>query len=146
MPLPNSRSNLPPDPVRQRLVEVRRGLFRLHKTLIDSERATFERSRGPLSNGQFLQALIQDPFFAWLRPFSGLLVEIDEALAAKEPIAEGSARGYIEQVRGLVEPAGAEGEEEGAGGRYEEVRQRDPNVLIAHVELAGRIAAATEGG
>lgn len=144
MAIPSSRSNPPTDPVRQRLVEVRRGLFRLHKALIDSERATFERRHGAMSNGQFLQALIQDPFFAWLRPFSGLIVEIDELLATKEPVAEGVARGYVEQIRGLVEPAGAE--EEGEGGRYEEVRQRDPGVLIAHVELADRIAAAAGGG
>lgn len=145
MALSRSRSDLPPDPVRQHLVEVRRGLFRLHKALIDSERARFESRHGVMSNGRFLQALIQDPFFAWLRPFSGLIVEIDEVLATREPLPEGSARGYIEQVRGLVDPAGAE-EDEGAGGRYEEVRQRDPAVLIAHVELAGRIAAATEDG
>ena len=37
----------PSDPVRQQVVEVRRALLRLHKALIDSERAAFEaRFRG----------------------------------------------------------------------------------------------------
>jgi hypothetical protein len=132
-------SNSSPDPIRWQLREVRRGFFRLHKTLVDAERAAFEKTQGRLSNGQFLQALIQDPFFAWLRPYSSLLVEIDEALAAKERLSEPSARAYIEQVRALVAPV--EGEE--ASNRYEHVRQRDPNVLVAHVELTAHIGAAT---
>lgn len=133
-------SHSTPDPVRQQLREVRRGFFRLHKTLIDAERAAFENTKGRLSNGQFLQALIQNPSFAWLRPFSSLLVEIDEALAAKKPLSEPSARAYIEQVRALVAPV--EGED--ASNRYEHVRQRDPNVLVAHVELAAHIGAASQ--
>ena len=58
----------PTDPVRQQIVEVRRALLRLHKALIDSERAAFEARAGATSNGQFLQLLLQDPFFVWLRP------------------------------------------------------------------------------
>ena len=67
------RRDRSPDPVRDHLKEVRRGLLRLHKALIDAERAVWERETGPVSNGRFLQALIEDPFFAWLRPFSGLI-------------------------------------------------------------------------
>ena len=130
-------SHFLPDRKRQQLREVRRGLFRLHKTLIDAERAAFERSKGRLSNGQFLQALIQDPFFAWLRPFSTLLVEIDEALAAKEPLPEPSARFYVARIRALVAPD----EREETVSRYEHVRQRDADALVAHVELMARIAA-----
>jgi hypothetical protein len=127
-----SRSDRAPDPARQQLVEVRRGLLRLHKALIDSERDAFERDRGPLSSGQLLQALLEDPFFAWLRPFSGLIVEIDEALAAKEPMPAQQARDYLARIRALVE-GGPEAE------RYERVMSRDPDVLVAHVELTGRL-------
>ncbi|HEV2146576.1 MAG TPA: hypothetical protein VGR37_04090 [Longimicrobiaceae bacterium] len=135
---PVSRRDRSPDPVRDNLKEVRRGLLRLHKALIDAERATFERDHGALTNGAFLQALIQDPFFAWLRPFSGLIVEIDEALAARDPLPPQQARAYIGRVRELVEPEDEDAE------RYARVRQRDPAVLIAHVELEARIAAAGE--
>ena len=130
-----SRSNPAPDPARQQLVEVRRGLLRLHKALIDSERAAFERDRGPLTSGQLLQALLEDPFFAWLRPFSGLIVEIDEALAAREPIPAQQAGDYLARVRALVETG--EGDPDAA--RYERVMSRDPDVLVAHVELTGRL-------
>jgi hypothetical protein len=137
------RRGSPPDPVRQNLVEVRRGLLRLHKSLIDSEREVYERGHGPMTNGQFLQALLQEPFFAWLRPYSGLIVEIDEALAGEEQVTEAGARAFVEQVRALVTSP----EEGGAAvERYEGVRQRDPGVLIRHVELTSRISAALGEG
>lgn len=135
-----SRSNPTPDPVRQQLVEVRRGLLRLHKALIDSERAAYERERGALTSGQLLQALLDDPFFAWLRPFSGLIVEIDEALAEREPMSAQRARAYIERVEQLVAPVQGEDEISPAA-RYDHVVQRDADVLLAHVELTSRFRA-----
>ena len=138
MTAPLPRRDRSPDPVRDHLKEVRRGLLRLHKALIDAERAVWERDTGPVSNGRFLQALIEDPFFAWLRPFSGLIVEVDERLATGEPLPGEEARGYVERIRALVQPMGDEAE------RYERVRQRDAGVLLAHVELEARIDAAPE--
>lgn len=119
---------------------MRRGLLRLHKALIDSERAVFERDSGPLTSGQLLRALLEDPFFEWLRPFSRLIVEIDEALASKEPVSTQNARTYVEQVRLLVGAGDTESEVEPAG-QYHQLVRRDPNVLIAHVELVNRLQA-----
>lgn len=133
------RAPIPDDPDRTRLKAVRRSLFRLHKTLIDSERRVLERERGPLTGGQFLQALIHDPAFAWLQPFTAIIVEIDEALASDERITSAQARAYILRARDLVEPADAAVAE-----HYADVRQGDPDVLVAHVELAGNIRAALE--
>ena len=137
MASPSSRPGAVPDPVRQQLVEVRRGLLRLHKALIDSERATYERDSGPLTSGQLLRALLEEPFFEWLRPFSRLIVEIDEALASREPMSAETARGYIDQVRGLVESGRGEDDAD-AEGQYQQLVRRDPDVLIAHVELVSR--------
>lgn len=128
-----------PDPVRSNLVEVRRGLMRLHKALIDAERSDFERARGPINNSQLLSALIEDPFFAWLRPFSGLIVEIDEALAAREPMSPAAARQYVERVQELVATPVDEPPELS---RLEQVRTRHPEVLLLHLELNSRIATA----
>jgi hypothetical protein len=138
MPLPRRRSY--PDPIRNSLVEVRRGLLRLHKALIDAERAVFERGRGPVTNGELLQALIDDPFFAWLRPWSRLIVEIDETLAAREPLSPEAAREYVERVRALV----ATPDDANAVDRFDQVRTRHPDVLLAHLELNSRIASALE--
>jgi hypothetical protein len=120
---------------------VRRGLFRLHKTLIDSERALYERATGPLAPGQFLQLLIHDPFFAWLRPFSSLIVEMDEVLADRdEPVGEERARGYVAQVQALI--ATSPSHDSPSVSRYDQVHRRDPAVLLAHMELTRRLADA----
>jgi hypothetical protein len=133
------RRNPTPEPLRQRLKAVRLGLLRLHKALIDAERGEWEKSRGPASSNELLKALIEDPFFAWLRPFSGLIVAIDEALAGDEPVSEAAARAFVEQARELV--AVDEGDEPTVN-RYDLVCRRDPNVLVLHVELSSRIADA----
>ena len=133
------RRNPTPEPLRQRLKAVRLALLRLHKALIDAERGEWEKSRGPASSNELLKALIEDPFFAWLRPFSGLIVAIDEALSGDEAVSEGEARAFVEQARELV--AVDEGDEPTVN-RYDLVCRRDPNVLVLHVELSSRIADA----
>ena len=124
---------------RQSLVEVRRGLLRLHKALVDSERAAFEVGSGALSNGQFLQLLLQDPYFTWLRPYSALIAEIDEALAADDGIDPPQAGIFVRRVRELVSVTEVN---TGAPSRYHEVRSRDPDVLFAHADLARRLKDA----
>ena len=111
----------------------------MHKTLVDSERAAFEVGSGALSNGQFLQLLLQDPYFAWLRPYSALIAEIDEALAADDGIDTEPARAFIQRVRELVFVTEVN---TGGSSRYHEVRSRDPDVLFAHAELARRLKDA----
>lgn len=135
-----SRSPRPPDtPERRALRAVRTSLFRLHKTLIDSERRALERARGSISGGEFLQVLIHDPAFEWLQPFTGIIVETDEALAAPRGLDRAHARALLDRILELVEPA-----DRGLAEHYAEIRQRDPEVLVAHVELTANIRAALE--
>jgi hypothetical protein len=121
------------------MVDVRRGLFRLHKSLIDAERHAFERGHGPQSNSQFLQALIHDDYFAWLRPFTGLIVEMDEALAPKERLDPEVVRRFFEQAKTMVEPEDPE-----LASRYDRISSLDPDVLLAYIELRDRIRTALE--
>jgi hypothetical protein len=52
-----------------RLRAVRIGLLHLHKTLLDAERERYVRERGPIDGpGHALKLVLNDPFFAWLRP------------------------------------------------------------------------------
>ena len=130
----------PPDPVRDHLAEVRRALMRLHKSLIDSERPRFEAQRGAaVTNTQLLGALLDDPFFQWMRPFSQLMSAMDEALFGDEPVTAEGARGFVERAHALVAPV--DGEPADAP-PYEQARHRDPAVLFAHTELTRRVAAA----
>lgn len=136
------RSRRPPDPLRDHLVEVRRGLLRLHKALIDSERPVYEQRVGPISNMQLLTALLEDAFFAWLRPFSGLIARIDAAISEDEPVTPDAARGFIIEASGLVTDRGNGGAAGENAARFARVRQRDPAVLFAQTELHRRIAEA----
>lgn len=132
----------PPDPVRQHLSDVRKALLRLHKALIDSERAVYEARNGPLNNAEFLGALLQEPFFQWMRPFSQLVANMDEAMFGDEPVTAEGARGWVQQAHALVaDPADGDGGSPETA-RYGQVRDRDPAVLFAHTELLRRVAAA----
>ena len=67
------------------LKTLRDRLLSLHKTLLDADRAAYERSYGPVgSSGEWLQLVLGHEYFAWLRPFSGLIVRIDEWLASDD--------------------------------------------------------------
>jgi hypothetical protein len=118
------------DPAQQRLTQLRNGLLSLHKTLLDSERASYERDIARISSsGELLNLVIYDPWFAWLHELSELVVLIDETLDAKEPPNGIDAERLIAQARDLVAP-----DENGAGfrKRYFEAMQRDPDVVLAH--------------
>jgi hypothetical protein len=125
----------PPDPVRDPLVEVRRALLRLHRALIDAERPEYERDHGTLTSTAFLAALLEEPFFQWLRPYSMLVVEMDEAIFAREPIEPERARSLVADAQALLAPA-AEGD------RLTATLDRDPAALLARAELQRRISAA----
>ena len=118
----------------QRLREVRAALLRLHKALLDSERDVYEQFHGRIrSNGEFFQLVLEDEWFSWLRPFSQFIVEIDEALSAKEPITLDRANELLDEVRSLVSPA-----EEGTNReqRYYQAIQRDPGIALMHAEVS----------
>jgi hypothetical protein len=138
MALRNPRDRSPDEPHLRELEEVRRALFRLHKTLVDAVRAAAERESGPVSSGAFLQSLIGDPELAWLRDFSGLIVEIDEARAGDPPPSPAGARALIERVRDLVSSADA-GTAIREASRYGEASRLNTDVLLAHLELMSRI-------
>jgi len=71
-------------PGEERLQMLRDRLLRLHAALLDRERRAWEATHGPVTSGQFLQLLIHDDAFAWLRPLSGIIAAIEAALDEDE--------------------------------------------------------------
>jgi hypothetical protein len=120
--------------LRARLKGTRDGLLRLHKTLLDSERAAYERDVARItSTGQFLQLVLNDPWFQWLRELSQLVVLIDEALVAKDPrAADADLERLMAQARAILVPDEAGN---GFARRYFEVMQRDPGAVLAHRDM-----------
>jgi hypothetical protein len=126
------------------LPELREALLRLHKALVESERVTYEETLGPIqSPNHFLQLLTTDPWFAWLHPLSELVVAIDEAQDAKdEPMTPEMAEALVKQARTLL-VASATGE--GFAKHYDEALQRDPDVVMAHGEVAKLLSPKKPG-
>ena len=122
-----------------RLRAIRLALLALHKELIEAERVRYERTHGRIRTGQqALRLVLQDPWFAWLRPLATLIVEMDERLDADEPVHAAGVEGYAQQVRTLLS-----GELAGDGFRreYHRMLQEVPAVVLAHGRLAKLLAA-----
>jgi hypothetical protein len=127
-----------PAALRRKLNDARLGLLALHKALLDYERIRFERTHGRIeSTGAFLQLAINDPHFAWLRPVSELVVQIDELLVSDEPGAEVDADTIMAHARTLLRADENGGEFQR---NYHRTLQDSPEVVMAHAQwkrLAG---------
>ena len=127
--------------MRKPLLELHGALLRLHKALLDSERIVYEKNVGPIqSPNHFFQLLTNDPWFAWLRPITQLIVAIDETLDAKEPLTSAHVDAMMNQSVFLLVPANS-GDE--FGERYVAALQRDPRVVLAHAQVAKRIGSGS---
>jgi hypothetical protein len=82
--------------------------------------------------------LTNDPWFAWLRPISQLIVAIDETLDAEEALTGDSVDAVMNQSVFLLVPAKNGGE---FGQRYVAALQRDPRVVLAHAKVSRWIGA-----
>jgi hypothetical protein len=119
---------------RAQLVDVRTVLLRVHKALLDFERLGYERARGKIATSyEFLNLVMSDPWFAWLRQLSELVVEMDELLAAKETPNENTGAALIQQARLLLTPSegGSEFQK-----KYFAAVQQSPEVVVTHAEFA----------
>jgi len=129
-------ATLPPA-TRQRLEKLRHALLRLHRVLLDDERAAYERSHGRISAGEALQLLLNHPQFAWLRSISELVVQVDEVLESKEPGTHAAANALFKQARSLFLPATTEG---AFRNKYHDALQRLPDVVLAHRDVTAALA------
>src|SRR6266850_6857039 len=93
------------EPTSQLMKDLRRGLLRLHKILLDQERAVYEREHGTVSSGEMLQLVINHEQFAWLHSISELIVSIDELLDVDEPLTNQDAKLLRNQVGTLLKPS-----------------------------------------
>jgi hypothetical protein len=131
--------NLSPEPagLRRRLTELREALLSLHRALLASERLSCETSFGrSLSPHDFLHLLTSDPWFAWLAPVTRLLAGMDSLLDAREPLTTAAVEQLMQQTRTLLTPTETG---EGFSRQYDEVLQRDPDVLFAHAATFRRL-------
>ncbi|NEQ33312.1 MAG: hypothetical protein F6K04_20325 [Leptolyngbya sp. SIO4C5] len=126
----DSASNIPFDRLRQ----LRAALLKLHKALLDSEKIVYEQRHGRIrSSGEFFQLVVEHEWFSWLRAISKFIVQIDEALDAKEPMTLGQVNVLLTDARQLLRPAEQGNEFEQ---RYYQAIQRDPNIAFMHGQVS----------
>ena len=119
--------------IKDQLNSLRSKLIVLHKALIDSERVEYEKSFGPIDTPQqFLKVLINDPWFAWLQPFSRMVVTIDEMLESEEPIPGDEFKELMVRARSLLQVSE---ETDDSRRSYFEALQREPDVILAHAAV-----------
>lgn len=129
---PEGGSHLQPE-TRTKLSGVRTRLLALHKALLDDAKSAYELDRGRIASaGALLQLVIHDPWFAWLRQISELVVRIDEMTAPDAKATEQDARTVVDQVDRLLIPSETG---EPFARRYFEAIQRQPAVVLAHGDV-----------
>lgn len=123
----------------QYLRDLRNKLLYLHRMLLDRERIAYEQVSGRVTNGELLRLLIEHEQFAWLHRISSLVVQIDETLSADEPLSPEDFHALISDARSLLVPS-----EVGSGfaRKYYNALQGEPDVVLAHAEVAQFLASA----
>ena len=116
----------------EKLKQARNILLKLHKSMLDLEREMHEGIHGKLSASDFLNLLLEDEDFAWLRKFSTLIVEIDEMFGLKDAIETGMIDASLNKARELVEMSEPD---EYFRAKYQFALQRDPNSAGLHSQL-----------
>ena len=116
----------------EKLKNARNILLKLHKSMLDLERELHEGIHGKLNAGEFLNILLEDEDFAWLRQFSMLIVEIDEMFDLKEEVSSEMIDANLKKVRELVQMREPD---EYFRAKYQFALQRDANAAGLHSQL-----------
>lgn len=126
-------SELTPE-TRQKLKNSSKSLLRLHKTLLDYERAIYEKANGTVvsSPNELLGLVLDHPHFLWLRVISGHIVVLDEFLASKTKVIEIEGQELIVQTIRLLT---FETEHENFADRFQLALQNSQEAVIGHNEV-----------
>jgi hypothetical protein len=117
---------------RAALRDVSVALLPLHRYLIDEARADYAFAyESQITNPvHLLQMLKDDPFFAWLKPLTAVIVDIDEMVRTDFQASDADA--IYDRLDALV---GSSAGESDFATHYREILQRDVNVAMAHAAV-----------
>jgi len=116
------------DETRQKLKDLSKSFLRLHKTLLEGEKAEYEKTNGVIgSPGQYLHLVLDDPQFAWLRRMSSLIALIDEAVSIRRPASVSAADALVGETEKLLTLAG---DDESFNDKFQIALQRNSDALL----------------
>jgi hypothetical protein len=113
-------------------------LLSLHKSMLDFERGSYEAVNGKTNAGQFLNLLLEDPQFAWLRKFSMLIVEIDEMFDLKDGVSDELVSSSLHKVRELISMSDPD---EQFRAKYQNAIQSDSDAAGFQAQLQGLVGS-----
>lgn len=117
--------------LRAALRELSKALLPLHRVLIESARDDYALAYGKtVGPTQLIQLMADDPFFAWLKPMTSLIVDIDEMV--RTDFEANDARAIAARVEQLFDDAFNE--------RYVPLLQQSVDVAIAHAAIRAALA------
>ena len=130
----------PDDPAhaaaREALRNVSKALLPLHRALIEGSKSDYAFAYGPVDQPTQLFRLVSEhPFFAWLRPVTALIVEIDELARRDFELAEAEA------IASRLDDLFGSSPDPDFASRYVPLLQREVNVAIHHAEIRKAAAA-----
>ena len=109
--------------LRDALRELSRTLIPVHRRLIESAKSDYAFAYGANARPSELVKLLQnDPFFAWLKPLTAVIVDIDEMARTDFEVADVAA--IVDRIEKLL------GET-----KYIGMLQRDVDVATGHAAL-----------
>lgn len=112
-------------------------LLSLHKRLLDTTREQYTAKFGGADNPfRILELVMSDPYFAWLRPVSQLIVQIDELADAAHQ------KDDVRRVAAATRSLFGTGE---FAERYPELLQMDADLVILHAQLQKALKVLEEG-
>jgi len=116
------------DETRQKLKDLSKSFLRLHKILLEDEKAEYEKTHGVIiSPNQYLRLVLDDPHFAWLRRMSSLIALIDEAVSIRRPASETDANALVGEAKKLLTFAG---DDESFNDKFQTVLQRSSDASV----------------
>jgi hypothetical protein len=116
----------------EKLKAARDVLLRLHKSLVDFERTSYETFSGPVNSGEFLNLLLNDARLAWLRQFSTLIVDVDEMFDQKDGYTSETVELHLRKMAELIDLSK---QEQFFREKYELALQGDADAAGSHAAL-----------
>jgi hypothetical protein len=115
--------------LREALRSVSKALLPLHRALINAARDDYAFAYEPVTPTQLLGLLGDDPFFAWLKPVTAIIVDIDE-MARRD-----FERADVDEVLGRIDRLFGATPDDSFAVQYVPILQRDVDVAIGHAAV-----------
>jgi len=121
--------------VRSTLREVSKHLMPLHRALIDAAKDDYAFAYGPVDQPTRLLGLLnEDPFFAWLKPITSLIVDIDEM--SRRDFETSEVKAVSERLEKFFGPS----PDPEFAKQYVPILQKSVDVAVGHAALRNAIA------